>query len=95
MSPYLESIINCVNSSAISYTKFVRANDVGATGAHQSGFHIHKQSWKLFFDSPGIKGFNKDVFVTIKWQDQIITESRFIYYGVGTRNEYRLTQIMH
>jgi hypothetical protein len=26
------------------------------------------------------------------WQDDFETESRFIYYGTGTRNEYRLTR---
>lgn len=30
--------------------------------------------------------------VTIKWQNNFETNSRFIYYGVGTRNEYRLTR---
>jgi type II restriction enzyme len=33
-----------------------------------------------------------DKYITIKWQDDFETESRFIYYGVGTRNEYRLTR---
>jgi len=30
--------------------------------------------------------------VTVKWQNDFETASRFIYYGVGTRNEYRLTR---
>lgn len=46
----------------------------------------------MFFDTPGEKGENKDKFITIKWQDDFETESRFIYYGVGTRDEYRLTR---
>src|SRR5690606_21402511 len=46
----------------------------------------------LLFDAPGEKGSNKEKFVTIKWQDDFETDSRFIYYGVGTRNEYRLTR---
>lgn len=44
------------------------------------------------FDCPGQKGENKDRNITIKWQDTFETESRFIYYGRGTRNEYRLTR---
>ena len=39
-----------------------------------------------------MKGENKDKFVEVKWQDDFITESRFIYYGQGTRNEYRITR---
>ncbi|MDD5604118.1 MAG: type II restriction endonuclease, partial [Eubacteriales bacterium] len=34
---------------------------------------------------------NKERFVKIKWQDDFTTNSRFIYYGSGTRNEYRIT----
>lgn len=44
------------------------------------------------FDTPGIKGENKDKYIKIKWQGDFETDSRFIYYGVGTRNEYRLTR---
>jgi len=49
-------------------------------------------AWPLFFKSPGEKGENKDEFITITWQNDFSTESRAIYYGVGTRNEYRLTR---
>src|SRR5690554_6788464 len=92
MSDVLNSAIKTVQETEISLTKYITANDVGATGGHQSGFHIHKKAWPLFFDQEGIKGQNKDKFITIKWQDDFETESRFIYYGVGTRNEYRLTR---
>jgi type II restriction enzyme len=44
------------------------------------------------FETPGVKGENKERFVTIKWQNDFETHSRFIYYGQGTRNEYRLTR---
>lgn len=88
----LNKVIEKVQSSELSFCKYITANDTGATGAHQSGFHIHKNSWNLFFDEQGIKGTNKDKFITIKWQDDFETDSRFIYYGVGTRNEYRLTR---
>ena len=43
------------------------------------------------FDAPGIKGTNKDRFIKIRWQNDFETVSRFIYYGSGTRNEYRIT----
>lgn len=92
MDSILNKAIQSVQQSDISFTKFITANDTGATGGHQAGFHIHKSAWQLFFDAAGIKGSNKDKFVTIKWQDDFETESRFIYYGTGTRNEYRLTR---
>ncbi len=44
------------------------------------------------FTKEGQKGSNRDKFATIKWQATFETSSRFIYYGVGTRNEYRLTR---
>ncbi|PWL29075.1 type II restriction endonuclease [uncultured Roseivirga sp.] len=88
----LEKAIYAAQQSDIAFTKFIKPNDTGSTGAHQAGFHLHKDSWPLFFDTPGTKGSNKDLFATIKWQDDFETDSRFIYYGVGTRNEYRLTR---
>lgn len=88
----LNKVIEKVQNSELSFCKYITANDTGATGGHQSGFHIHKKSWNLFFDEEGTKGSNKDKFITIKWQDQFETDSRFIYYGTGTRNEYRLTR---
>lgn len=81
-----------VKNAKIFFLKIITANDVGATGAHQAGFHLPKNSWPLFFDSPGQKGQNKDKYVTIRWNKNIETESRAIYYGKRTRNEYRLTR---
>ncbi len=92
MDNILTTAIQICTESEIAFCKFITANDTGATGGHQAGFHIHKHSWKLFFDSPGEKGKNKEVFVKIRWQNDFETDSRFIYYGVGTRNEYRLTR---
>lgn len=92
MDSILDKVIQAVQQSDISFTKFITANDTGATGGHQAGFHIHKNAWELFFDKAGVKGENKEKFITIKWQDDFETESRFAYYGVGTRNEYRLTR---
>lgn len=88
----LQQVVEAVNKSEVSYCKFVTANDTGTTGGHQSGFHLHKNSYPLYFDKAGAKGRNKDKFVKIKWQNDFETESRFIYYGQGTRDEYRLTR---
>ncbi len=88
----LEKAIQSAQQSEISFSKFIKPNDTGSTGGHQAGFHLHKNSWPLFFETPGEKGANKDLYVTIRWQDDFETSSRFIYYGVGTRDEYRLTR---
>lgn len=50
-----------------------------------------KPSVPVLFNEAGIKGENKDKWVKIKWQNSFETDSRFIYYGKGTRNEYRIT----
>jgi len=92
MNSILSSAIQSCSESSIAFSKFITANDTGVTGGHQAGFHIHKHSWQLFFDTPGKKGKNKDILIKIKWQNDFETDSRFIYYGVGTRNEYRLTR---
>lgn len=76
----------------IAFSKFISANDAGATGAHQSGLYIPREAWSILFDSPGRKGENKEKYVTIRWQDDFETDSRFIYYGQKTRNEYRITR---
>ena len=57
-----------------------------------SRFYIPKCAAALLFDTPGVKGENKDKMVKVKWQDDFTTDSRFIYYGQGTRNEYRITR---
>lgn len=92
MSELVNLVIESVNKSIISFCKFISANDAGKTGAHQEGFYIPKNSYSLAFDKPGVKGENKEHFVRIKWQSDFETTSRFIYYGNGTRNEYRLTR---
>lgn len=81
-----------VRNSAAAYCHYITPNDVGATGGHQYGFVFSKAFYKIFFDEPGVKGSNKDVFIRIKWQNDFETDSRAIYYGVGTRNEYRITR---
>lgn len=84
--------IEAVNRGQLSYCKFLSANDTGDTGAHQTGIYIAKQALQILFDEPGVKGENKDKYVKITWQDDFTTNSRFIYYGRGSRNEYRITR---
>lgn len=92
MSDIIQKAINSCIDSELSFCKFISANESGTTGSHQTGFYIPHNSYKLLFDSRGIKGENKEKFITIKWQDYFETDSRFIYYGRGTRNEYRITR---
>lgn len=92
MDSILQNAVQSAQKAEVAFTKFITANDTGSTGGHQSGYHIHKNAWPLFFDKPGEKGTNSEKIVTIKWQGDFETESRFIYYGKETRNEYRLTR---
>ena len=77
----------------LCFIKFISSNDSGETGAHQEGIYIPKNAIPILFESPGIKGENKEKFVDIAWSTGEITRSRFIYYGKGTRNEYRITRL--
>ncbi|MGL4807028.1 MAG: type II restriction endonuclease, partial [Bacteroidales bacterium] len=88
----IDLAINSAKQSRNAFCKFISANDAGETGAHQAGFYMPKDTVPLMFETPGVKGENKDRFIKIKWQDDFETESRFIYYGKGSRNEYRLTR---
>lgn len=87
----VNNAIDAVANGKISFCKFLSANDTGLTGGHQSGIYIEKNSIEILFDEPGKKGENKDKWVKICWQNDFETDSRFIYYGIGTRNEYRIT----
>lgn len=74
------------------YCKVISANDVDLTGGHQAGIYIAKQAWNIFFEEKGKKGENKDKLIKIYIDGYSPFESRVIYYGKGTRNEYRLTR---
>lgn len=91
LDSYAVSAIQAVLNGQKAYCKFLSANDTGLTGGHQAGIYISKPSVPILFDEPGIKGENKERWVKITWQDDIETDTRFIYYGQGTRNEYRIT----
>lgn len=91
MNGYASAAIQAVIGGQKAFCKFLAANDTGSTGAHQAGIYISKPSIPILFSNPGIKGENKEKWVKIKWQDDFETDTRFIYYGQGTRNEYRIT----
>lgn len=86
----LHPIASCTSSQGFFF-KYISANEVGATGSHQAGFYMPRDSWKLFFKEPGVKETNSEAWIKIKWNMGQETESRFVWYGRGTRSEYRLT----
>lgn len=92
MSEILNLAITKVRQSQSALCKFITPNDTGATGGHQSGFHISKGGWSMFLDKKAEKGTNIEIPIKIHWQDDFETDSCFKYYGVGTRNEYRITR---
>ncbi len=91
MDNYAELAINAVNKGKLSFCKFLSANDTGLTGGHQAGIYIAKPAIPILFDKRFEKGKNHEKWVKISWQDGKVTDTRFIYYGKGTRNEYRIT----
>ena len=87
-----QKAIDAVLRGTLAFCKFLSANDTGETGGHQSGIYIPKTSVAIIFDEQGEKGANKDRWAKIEWQGrEITTDVRFIYYGRGTRDEYRIT----
>ena len=92
MNDYSVYAVHSASDGIMSFCKFLSANDTGETGGHQAGIYISKPSIPILFDTPGVKGENKEKWVSINWQNgEYKTSSRFIYYGQGTRNEYRIT----
>lgn len=92
MSEILNIVTSTVQRSLAAICKFITANDTGITGGHQCGYHVSKDAWPMFLDNEATKGTNIDIPIRIRWQNDFITDSRFKYYGVGTRNEYRITR---
>lgn len=91
MKKYAEQAIKAVYNGKISFCKFLSANDTGLTGGHQAGIYISKPAVPILFNKYFEKGNNQERWVKINWQDGSRTDTRFIYYGRGTRNEYRIT----
>jgi len=84
--------VNLVQSGCPSFFKFIAANETGDTGGHQCGFYIPREFAEMALGERCVKGTNKDIRAKIVWDNDKVTESRFVYYGVGTRNESRITQ---
>lgn len=91
-SDKLNKAIETANQYGRFYCKFVSANDVGLTKAHQEGLYISVHASHLFFETKGQRGENKDHFVKIHIDGFYPFESRAIWYGSKTRKEYRLTR---
>lgn len=92
MKSNVETIIEKCIEKRHFFCKFITGNEAGTTGSHQAGFYIPKESSSFFMGEKGQKGSNIDSYIKINWSDYKETESRIIYYGTGTRNEYRLTR---
>lgn len=93
MNSIVEQAIASVQKSPKSFCKFISANDSGKTKSHQAGFYLPKNAVTLFLDEHAVRGTNAEKLIKIIWQGGIVTtNSRFIYYGSKTRNEYRLTR---
>jgi signal transduction histidine kinase len=93
MTNEVSAAITAVNNNQYSFCKFISPNDAGVTGAHQAGLYIPKNSVSLVFNEPGAQGRNKEKFAAITWFDNTVFTCRFIYYGQGTRDEYRVTRL--
>lgn len=74
-----------------TFCKFLSANDTGETGGHQAGIYIAKPAISILFEKPFQRGENGERWVRATWNDEFTTDTRFIYYGQKTRNEYRIT----
>ena len=93
MNDILKSAILSIRNSKATFWKFVSPNDAGETGGHQAGLYMPKDAISFMFEDAGIRGENKEKFVDIFWYNGAVSQARFIYYGQGTRNEYRITRL--
>ena len=91
MNDALQMAINSVAYGKKAFCKFLSANNTGETGGHQAGIYISKPAIPILFDKPCERGYNCERWVKIHWFNYKDTDTRFIYYGSKTRNEYRIT----
>lgn len=94
-SKKLQNAIEAASQQGRFFCKFLSANDTGVNGTHQDGIYLAKAAWDIFFpDYPEIpRGSNIDRKIQIQIDDHQPFDSRLVYYGQGTRNEYRITQL--
>ena len=84
-----------------SFSKTLRANDVGITGSHQSGLHIPKIELELLTILPSLdlSVKNPDAWIECLDVNRQIHQFIFVYYNnkfhdpTGTRNEFRITHM--
>lgn len=91
MNELLSSAIQSVTQSKGAFCRFLSANDTHATGGHQYGFLLPIAAYPIIFNHDKVKGENRDKTVKIRWQNDLMTESRMIYYGKA-KNELRITR---
>ena len=91
MNDYVSEAVSLIQQGHKAFFKFIAANETGDTGGHQCGFYIPKDYLTEAFETPCVKGDNQYKKVRIVWNGAVSTESRFVYYGKGTRNEARIT----
>lgn len=84
----LKKAIDAVKKNELNFFKFLRANEVGATGSHQSGILISKASHQIMFDGPSPKT-KRERTVNITWPNGRISDCHFKYYD--SKNEFRIT----
>ena len=89
--PDISDVLKSIGDAEHVYIKFLSANDLGLTGAHQSGIYLSRDCYPLFMERPGRDGENVDRDVKIQWND-ITSTSSFKWYGSKSRSEYRLTR---
>jgi EcoRII C terminal/Restriction endonuclease EcoRII, N-terminal len=90
MSRIVECAIEAVQQAESSFCKFISANDVGKTGGHQYGFYTPISFCEIIFETTVQRGQDYVQFVSIEWQNDFFTESRFKFYG--SKNECHLTR---
>ena len=91
MQNTVQKAIKAVSDGAKAFCKFLSANDTGETGGHQAGIYIAKPAILILFDKACERGTNCERWVKIHWYDYKTIDTRFIYYGSKTRDEYRIT----
>ncbi|MDI5889318.1 ATP-binding protein [Flavobacterium yafengii] len=84
----LKKAIEAVKKNEKNFFKFLRPNEVGATGSHQSGILISKASHQIMFDGPSPK-IKTERTVNITWPNGRISDCHFKYYD--SKNEFRIT----
>ncbi len=91
-TPQADKAANDALKAGAAILKFISPNEAGTTGSNQRGFYLPKAAWKHFTPNPPRKGTNADHDITVRWPDGSKTNSRIVWYGKGSRSEYRMTR---